>query len=81
MVQGKRITLDKVPLGTRVVVIEVEDNEVGRRLTDMGITPGITLEILFSASGGCPVGVLINHDYTLGVRLSEIKFISVYLPI
>ena len=81
MSNPSHITLDQAPLGTPVEVVRTEDNETGRRLMDLGITPGITVEILFTAPGGCPVAVLVNYDYTLGVRLSEIKFITVYLPI
>jgi Fe2+ transport system protein FeoA len=72
-------TLDRVPVGARVKVVRVEDNEMGDRLLAMGLTPEIPVEVLFTAPGGCPVAILINEDYTLGVRLSEIKFITVYL--
>lgn len=53
-----------------------KDSVVKRRLLDMGITPGVTLEITGKAPLGDPIEVIVR-GYKLTLRKNEAKSILV----
>ncbi|MGG5461327.1 FeoA family protein [Clostridium sp. B9] len=70
-------TLEKKNIGEKLVVKGLEkDSSVKRRLLDMGITPGITLEITGKAPLGDPIEVMVR-GYKLTLRKTEAKSIYV----
>ena len=48
-------------------------------MMELGIIPKTKLEVLFSAPGGCPIAVLIDETYLLGLRREEADRVTVYL--
>lgn len=70
-------TLETKKIGEKLVVKGLEkDSSVKRRLLDMGITPGITLEITGKAPLGDPIEVMVR-GYKLTLRKNEAKSIFV----
>ncbi|WP_300347647.1 FeoA family protein [Clostridium sp.] len=70
-------TLETKKIGEKLVVKGLEkDSSVKRRLLDMGITPGITLEITGKAPLGDPIEVMVR-GYKLTLRKTEAKSIFV----
>ncbi|SHE33574.1 FeoA family protein [Clostridium fallax] len=70
-------TLEKLEIGDKAKVKGIEkDSSVRRRLLDMGITPGVEVEITGKAPLGDPIEVLIR-GYKLTLRRDEAKAIIV----
>ncbi len=70
-------TLERKKIGEKLVVKGLEkDSSVKRRLLDMGITPGITLEVIGKAPLGDPIEVMVR-GYKLTLRKNEAKCIFV----
>lgn len=70
-------TLETKKIGEKLVVKGLEkDSSVKRRLLDMGITPGIALEITGKAPLGDPIEVMVR-GYKLTLRKNEAKSIFV----
>ena len=69
MHQGLR-TLDKLPTGTSAVVHQVGcDRAVARRLMEMGLLPGTTIETVRRAPLGDPLEIRLR-GYLLSLRRS-----------
>ncbi|MEA3362810.1 MAG: FeoA family protein [Thermodesulfobacteriota bacterium] len=63
--------------GEKAIVTAVTaDGEVGRRLRDMGLSPGTEIKILGRAPLKDPVSIRLRN-YTLTLRNSEADFIMV----
>ena len=70
-------TLEKKQVGEKLVLKGIQkDSIVKRRLLDMGITPGVTLEITGKAPLGDPIEVIVR-GYKLTLRKNEAKSILV----
>ena len=70
-------TLEKKQVGEKLIVKGIQkDSIVKRRLWDMGITPGVTLEITGKAPLGDPIEVIVR-GYKLTLRKNEAKSILV----
>lgn len=70
-------TLETKKVGEKLVVKGLEkDSSVKRRLLDMGITPGVTLEVTGKAPLGDPIEVMVR-GYKLTLRKNEAKNILV----
>ena len=70
-------TLEKKQVGEKLVVKGIQkDSIVKRRLLDMWITPGVTLEITGKAPLGDPIEVIVR-GYKLTLRKNEAKSILV----
>ncbi|KNF07231.1 Fe2+ transport system protein A [Gottschalkia purinilytica] len=70
-------SLDKMPLGAKVKVKEIsKDAHVKRRLMDMGVVPGVQVEIKGKAPLGDPIEILIR-GYKLTLRKNEASNIIV----
>ena len=72
------ISLDKLKLGikARVITIDSISREAKRRLLDMGITPGVIVEVKRVAPMGDPVDIHVR-DYDLSIRKSDLMHIEV----
>jgi ferrous iron transport protein A len=67
-------TLDRIPRGGRVRVLGVDGSQgtdpIARRLDDLGIREGVTIEVVRRAPLGDPT-VFELHGYQLCLRRSE----------
>lgn len=64
-------TLQDVNIGDKVVVKGIDkDSSVRRRLLDMGITPGVTLQVTGKAPLGDPIEIIVR-GYKLTLRKNE----------
>lgn len=63
--------LTKIGIGEKATVIGLDkDSNVKKRLLEMGITPGVTLEVTGKAPLGDPIEVLVR-GYKLTLRKNE----------
>ncbi|NLP45565.1 MAG: ferrous iron transport protein A [Epulopiscium sp.] len=70
-------TLDQMPLGSKVIVKKISrETNVKRRLMDMGVVPGIEVEVKGKAPMGDPIEILIR-GYKLTLRKDEAATIFV----
>jgi ferrous iron transport protein A len=69
-------TLDQLNIGEKIKVKNIQkDSAVRRKLLDMGITPGVELEVTGKAPFGDPIEVLVR-GYKLTLRKNEAMIIS-----
>jgi Fe2+ transport system protein FeoA len=71
--------LAQVPINSPCTVVSLTEGRISLRLMELGIIPGIKLEILFTAPGGCPIAVLVGETYVLGLRREEADLVTVSL--
>lgn len=65
------MTLDKLPIGARARVRTIEgEDEVCLRLLEMGLTPGVEVDVVGAAPLGDPLELELR-GYRLSVRKSE----------
>lgn len=70
-------SLEKLDIGNKVVVKNLDkDSAVRRRLLDMGITPGVTVEIIGKAPMGDPIEIMVR-GYKLTLRKKEAQGILI----
>ena len=70
-------TLTNVPIGTAAKVVAVNGtNRIARRLMEMGVIPGVSLEALKAAPFGDPIEVRVR-GYNLAMRRNEADAIEV----
>jgi ferrous iron transport protein A len=70
-------TLTAVPIGSAARVVAVNGtNRISRRLMEMGVIPGVLLEVLKTAPFGDPIEVRVR-GYNLAMRRSEAEAIEV----
>ena len=70
-------SLRQLPVGAKAKIISVTAaGEIGRRLRDMGLSPGSEIEILGRAPLKDPVSIRLKN-YTLTLRNNEADFITV----
>ncbi len=72
-------SLAQVPINLPCTVVSLSEGRVSLRLMELGIIPGVKLEIPFTAPGGCPIAVLVGGTYMLGLRREEADLVTVYL--
>lgn len=71
------LTLDSIPHGLWVRVLEIVDSGVGSlRLMEMGLVPGAPVSVVRSAPLGDPIQIRIR-DYDLALRRGEARTIAV----
>lgn len=72
-------TLDRIRRGSLVRVLGVDGGDaIARRLDDLGIRPGVEIEVIRSAPLGDPT-VFELHGYQLCLRQSESQRVRVEL--
>ena len=70
-------SLRQIPSGEKAIVTAVTaEGEIGRRLRDMGLSPGTEIKILGRAPLKDPVSIRLRN-YTLTLRNNEADFIMV----
>lgn len=76
----QQLSLDKLKTGQKgqVIKIETTSKEIKRRLLDMGITPGVNVEIKRIAPLGDPYDIKVR-DYDLCIRKADLALIEVKL--
>lgn len=73
-------TLDALPIGSRARIARVGgDDALRRRLLEMGLCPGIEVELLRRAPLGDPIELRLR-GYLLSVRTEHAKHISLVAP-
>jgi ferrous iron transport protein A len=71
------LTLDKLPLGTQARVLGVSsESPVARRLIEMGVVPGVPVQVIRAAPLGDPIEVRVRN-YHLAIRRHEGQAITV----
>ncbi|MCK4503355.1 MAG: ferrous iron transport protein A [Desulfuromonadales bacterium] len=71
------ISLRQIASGARAKIVSVTaEGEIGRRLRDMGLSPGTEVEVLGRAPLKDPVSIRLKN-YTLTLRNNEADFITV----
>ncbi len=69
--------LRRLAVGQKAEIVEVRaSGEMGRRIRDMGLVPGATVEVKGRAPLRDPVALRIN-DFTLMLRNNEADYIRV----
>jgi Fe2+ transport system protein FeoA len=70
-------TLSDLPIGKTARVTAVRgEGRAARRLLEMGIIPGVTIEVVKAAPFGDPIEVRVR-GYSLAMRKAEAKAIEV----
>lgn len=73
------IPLRQLTLGSQARIVSVSAvGELGRRIRDMGLVPGTTIEIVGRAPLRDPVALRLK-GFTLSLRNSEADFVTVEL--
>ena len=76
-VENTKPTLTSVPIGEQAKVVKINGNSrIVRRLMEMGVIPGVSLEVLKAAPFGDPIEVRVR-GYNLAMRRSEADTIEV----
>ena len=74
---GKAGTLTNLPIGTAGRVTAVNgDNRIARRLMEMGVVPGVAVEVVKMAPFGDPIQIRVR-GYSLAMRRNEADAIEV----
>ncbi len=75
--EGVAMTLDQLGRGNRATVTKISgEGGIRRRLMDMGIIKGTTVEMVKSAPMGDPIDYLVR-GYHLSLRKSEALLVEV----
>jgi ferrous iron transport protein A len=76
MITNSIMTLAQLPAGeTARVAAFTDENAVSRRLMEMGVIPGVSVQMVKSAPFGCPIEIRVR-GYSLALRRSEAQSIE-----
>ncbi len=76
-IDNTNIVLTQLPVGSEGLVIAVNGtSRVMRRLLEMGVIPGVTVNVVKAAPFGDPIEVRVR-GYSLAMRRSEADAIEV----
>lgn len=68
--------LNDLSVGDKMIVVNIDkESTVKRKLLDMGVTPGVQIEVTGKAPLGDPIEILLR-GYKLTLRMNEAKVIS-----
>ncbi len=71
------MNLTNLPIGTEATIIAVNgNNQITRRLMEMGVVPGVSVRVVKSAPSGDPLEMRLR-GYNLTMRKSEADSIEV----
>lgn len=71
------MTLTNLPIGIDAKVVSVKGNDaVTRRLMEMGVVPGVAIEVIKTAPFGDPMEIRVR-GYSLAMRRNEADAIEV----
>lgn len=78
-VSGTNMTLTELPIGKEARVVAVNGTgSVTRRLLEMGVIPGVTVQVVKMAPFGDPIEIRVR-GYSLAMRRSEADAIEVII--
>ncbi len=73
----KKKTLAGLSIGETAVVKEVRgESPITKRLMEMGIIPGVSIEVIKTAPFGSPIQVRLR-GYNLAIRRNEAEFVEI----
>jgi len=73
----KKRTLAGLSIGETAVVKEVRgESSITKRLMEMGIIPGVSIEVIKTAPFGSPIQVRLR-GYNLAIRRNEAEFVEI----
>ena len=73
-------TLDKLPIGATATIVDVQgDAQLQQRILEMGVLPGIQVEVVRFAPLGDPIEIKVM-GYNLSLRKAEAMHVSVETP-
>jgi Fe2+ transport system protein FeoA len=73
----KKKTLAGLSIGETAVVKEVRgESLITKRLMEMGIIPGVSIEVIKTAPFGSPIQVRLR-GYNLAIRRNEAEFVEI----
>lgn len=70
------ITADIIKINETVEILDLDTNEVGQRLEEMGFWPGKSIQLLISAPFGDPLAFKLDNTI-IALRKAEAKLIRV----
>lgn len=71
------MNLTNLPIGTKATVVAVHgNNQITKRLMEMGVVPGVSVRVVKSAPFGDPLEIRVR-GYNLAMRKSEADAIEV----
>ena len=70
------ITADTIKTNQTVAIIDLDSNETGQRLGEMGFWPGKNITLLLSAPFGDPMAFEVDNT-VIALRKNEAKLIKV----
>jgi len=71
------MNLTNLPIGTKAKVLSVNgNNQITKRLMEMGVVPGVLVRVIKSAPFGDPLEIRVR-GYHLAMRKSEANAIEV----
>ena len=71
------MTLTNLPIGKKAKVVSIKgNNQVTKRLMEMGVVPGVSVRVIKSAPFGDPLEIRVR-GYHLAMRKSEADTIEV----
>lgn len=77
MIADKSLTLTDLPIGKDARVVAVNGTgSITRRLLEMGLIPGVTVQVVKMAPFGDPIEIRVR-GYSLAMRRSEADAIEV----
>jgi len=73
-------TLEQIPIGSRVVISSIEGNDqLAKRLLEMGVMEGEEIEVVAKAPLGDPVEIRLSYQ-SISLRIIEARRIFVSQP-
>ncbi|MFT4772525.1 MAG: ferrous iron transport protein A [Cryomorphaceae bacterium] len=72
----KSVTADTIRTNQTVEIIDLDSNETGQRLVEMGFWPGKNITLLLSAPFGDPMAFEVDNT-VIALRKNEAKLIKV----
>lgn len=76
MVHKSRISLDRIPKGSRVVIVEVPEGKRKSQLIRLGILKGEFIKCLERLPGGTVVIEKSRREIAIGVSLAKSIFVA-----
>jgi len=70
------LTADSIRINETVEILELDSNDTGQRLGEMGFWPGKSIQLLISAPFGDPLAFRVDNTI-IALRKEEAKLIRV----
>lgn len=74
------MTLTELPIGQNAQVTSIDDkNAITKRLMELGVVPGASIEVVKTAPFGDPIEIRVR-GYSLAMRRNEADAVTVSCP-